>query len=125
MNWIEQTITEFGNSIGMPALAFDATLSLRLKMQDERCIFISHLPLLAIPEVLVGRSTAMRYRSPENLRSALRLVDFRNPASWTLQAAASDQEFILLMRIPERAFVLSVLEKALVSLSELEKKIES
>jgi hypothetical protein len=42
-----------------------------------------------------------------------------------LQVAANDKELIFVMRITERAFVLNVLEKALVYLTELSRKINA
>jgi hypothetical protein len=125
MNWINQTVAEFGLSIGIPTLALDEKLSLRLQMQDNSSIFISHLPNLAIPEVLVGRSITMQYKTTETLRAALKSADFRTPTQWPLQVAANDKELIFVMRITERAFVLNVLEKALVYLTELSRKINA
>jgi hypothetical protein len=57
-------------------------------------------------------------------KEALRLSCIKKPRLWPLQAAFNQQELTLAFRIPERAFMLSSLEQALVELQEIQKKIE-
>ena len=124
MNWVEQTINEFGNSIGLPSLTLDYTGKVRFSLQQGGSIAIQHLPDLALPEIVVTRSEPISYATPELFRQALRIGDFRNPSGWPLQAGCNQRELFLAIRIPERAFVLNVLEQALAQLTELQSRIK-
>ncbi len=124
MNWVEQTISEFGNSIGLPSLTLDYTGKVRFSLQQGGSIAIQHLPDLALPEVVVTRSEPISYATPQLFRQALRIADFRNPSSWPLQAGCNQRELFLAMRIPERAFVMNVLEQALAQLTTLQNRIK-
>lgn len=123
MNWVEQTISDFGNSIGLPSLALDYNGRVRFSLQQGGNIAIQNLPDLALPEVVVTRSEPIAYASPELFRQALRIADFRTPSAWPLQAGCNQRELFLAMRIPQRAFAMNVLEQALVQLTSLHKRI--
>lgn len=125
MNWVEQTINEFGNSVGLPSLTLDYTGKVSFSLQQGGSIVIQHLPELALPEVVVTRSEPISYATPELLRQALRIGDFRNPSSWQLQAGCNQRELFLAMRIPERAFVMNVLEQVLAQLTALQNRFKT
>jgi hypothetical protein len=123
MNWVEQTISRFGESIGIPTLALEEGRSLRLKLANDCSILIHNLPDLPIAEVVVCRSEPITYSSSALFRAALQAADFRSPSAWPVQAAANNKELILAMRIPQRAFAFNVLEQALNQLGELHLKV--
>jgi type III secretion system chaperone SycN len=124
MNWIQQTVAEFGQTLGIPALALDPDNWLDLALESGELISIQYLAELAVKEVLVSRSKPLTYNRPDQLRRALRLVDFRLPSAWPVQAALSDDALIFNMRIPERSFVLTALEQAIAQLGEMHKRVE-
>jgi type III secretion system chaperone SycN len=125
MNWVDQTIAEFGRDIGIPSLALEADRRLQLQLQNESTIQIQHFPDLPIPEVVISRSEPIRFIHAFALRKALEIADFRAASSWPLQAAANDTNLILAMRIPERAFAMNVLERAMTQLAELFQEIQN
>lgn len=125
MNWVHQAISDFGHSIGIPTLQLDQNNRLQLFLSENRRLQIQHLPDLALPEVVVSRVEPLHFASPAMLRQALRSPDFRYPSLWPLQAAATENELLLAMRIPQRAFVVNVLEQALENLAAVHIRIKS
>ena len=125
MNWVNQAITDFGRSIGIPTLKLDQKSRLVLTLPEDRRIQIQHLPELALPEVVVSRSEPLHFAEPEILRLAMRSADFRYPSLWPIQAGATESELLLAMRIPQRAFVMNVLEQALENLKALHERIKT
>lgn len=119
MNWINDTIRDFGISIGIPDLALDNRGKLDLDLPNNARLRISSLTDLPLPEVLVSRSESIFYPSNEILVELLKLNDFRNAAEWPIQTGISEQELWISMRIPERSFVVNVLEQALSNLKEI------
>lgn len=124
MNWVNQAISDFGISIGIPTLQLDENNRLQLTLSENRRLQIQHLPNLALPEVVVSRAEPLHFASPAMLRQALRSSDFRYPSLWPLQAGATDSELLLAMRIPQRAFVVNVLEQAIANLAALHQRIK-
>lgn len=125
MNWVDQTISEFGRDIGIPSLALEADGRLQLQMQNESTIQIQHFPDLPIPEVVISRIEPSRFIHSLVLKKALAMTDFRAASTWPLQAAANETNLILAMRIPERAFAMNVLERAMTQLAELFQDIQN
>lgn len=119
MNWINDTIRDFGISISIPDLALDNRGKLDLDLPNNARLRISSLTDLPLPEVLVSRSESIFYPSNEILVELLKLNDFRNAAEWPIQTGISEQELWISMRIPERSFVVNVLEQALSNLKEI------
>ena len=123
MNWAEQVVSEFGRRIGLPQLAFDTNGAIRLETADEASFGIFMVSAGSQPEVVVYRSTLSTYLKPDQYRAALQSANFRNPQPWPLQAACDHKELIVAVRIPERSFMVSTLEKALEDLGQTLEKI--
>lgn len=119
MNWINDTIRDFGISIGIPDLALDNRGKLDLDLPNNARLRISSLTNLPLPEVLVSRSESIFYPSYEILAELLKLNDFRNASEWPIQTSISERELWISMRIPERSFVVNVLEQALSNLKKI------
>lgn len=124
MNWVEQVIAEFGSQIGIYDLSLDTDGSIRLDMDDESSFGIIYQSQRNSDEVIVYRSIRAAYFGKMQYKEALRLSCIKKPRLWPLQAAFNQQELMLAFRIPERAFMLSSLEQALVELREIQKIIE-
>jgi hypothetical protein len=123
MNWAEQVVSEFGRRIGIPQLALDANGSVRLETADDAGLGIFMVSAESQPEVVVYRSFLSTYLTPDQYRAALQSANFRNPQPWPMQAAYDQKELIIAVRIPERSFMVSTLEKALEDLGFVIKKI--
>jgi hypothetical protein len=124
MNWVEQVIAEFGSQIGIYDLSLDADGSIRLDMDDESSFGIIYQSQRNSDVVIVYRSFRSAYFGKMQYKEALGLSCIKKPRLWPLQAAFNQQELTLAFRIPERAFMLSSLERALVELREIQKRIE-
>ena len=125
MNWIEQVVEEFGQRIGLPHLALDEERSLHLDSADGTSLGFYRIDDAAKPEVVVYRSMPANYLSPAQYRMALQAANFRANRPWPFQAACDQRELFMAVRIPERAFMLSSLEKALDDLGKSLEKISS
>ena len=121
MNWVQQVIADFGIQIGINDLSLDDEGSIRLESDHRSSIGIIYHQQTPPPEVIVYRSMPITYFTNGQYRSALEQANSQKPRPWQLQAACNQQEMIFAFRIPERAFLLSSLEKALVDLREMQK----
>jgi hypothetical protein len=124
MNWIEQVIAEFGSQIGIYDLSLGADRSIRLELDDESSFGIIYNDQRNSNEVIVYRSTPVNYLGKMQYKEALGLSHFKKPRQWPLQATCNQKEMTLAFRIPERAFMLNSLEKALFELRDIQKQIE-
>ncbi len=119
MNWIDQTVAEFGESIGIPALALDAQNQVCMELQSGGEIRIDYLSEPPFSEIVVSRSQPLEPEYSTQLREALRLTDFRCSDRWAVNATVYNDQLVLGMRIPEREFELNVLEDALSQLTQM------
>lgn len=124
MHWVDQVIEEFGSQIGLHDLRLDADGSLRLDTNANSSIGILYQARDNSAEVIVYRAISAAYLTSAQYKEALGLSNFRHPRLWPLQAACNQQELTIAFRIPERAFMLSSLEQALVELRDIQKIIE-
>lgn len=123
MNWVEQVIVDFGNQIGLYDLRLDADGGIRLETDDNSSIGILYQGLVNSAEVIVYRGISVDYLTPAKCKEVLELSNFRHPRLWPLQAACNQQEMTIAFRIPERAFMLSSLEQALIDLRDILKRL--
>ena len=123
MNWIEQVIAEFGRQIGMYDLRLGADGSIRFDLDDESSFGIIYNAQRNSNEVIVYRSTPVNYLGKMQYKEALGLSHFKKPRQWPLQATCNQKVMTLAFRIPERALMLSSLEKAITELQNSQKQI--
>lgn len=123
MDWIAQTITAFGQGIGLADLALGTDNRLLLEMQSGGTMEIVYVPEVPAGQVVVIRSRPLDRDASRVAAQALRMTDFRQAADWQVQAGLRDNHLLLAMRIPERAFVLNVLQQALAELQKLHGRI--
>jgi hypothetical protein len=119
MTWVNDTIRDFGISIGLPDLMLNERGILDLDLPNEARLRIAYLAHLPVPEVVLSRSETMFYPTPALLTELLKLNDFRNSSEWPIQTAITDHELCISVRIPERSFVLNVMEQAFSSLKDI------
>jgi hypothetical protein len=119
MTWVNDTIRDFGISIGLPDLMLNERGILDLDLPNEASLRIAHLAHLPVPEVVLSRSETMFYPTSAMLTELLKLNDFRNSSEWPIQTAISDHELCISVRIPERSFVVNAMEQAFSSLQNI------
>ncbi len=112
-SWTDDVIEEFGKQIGIQHLHLNEQNTLHLDLMEGSSIGIIRIGSESSTEIVVYRSISAKYLGPTQFRIALKEANFRKPHSWPLQAASDQQEFMVAVRIPERAFMLSSLERAL------------
>jgi hypothetical protein len=119
MTWVNDTIRDFGVSIGLPELMLNERGILDLDLPNEARLRIAHLAHLPIPEVVLSRSETMFYPTSSMLTELLKLNDFRNSSEWPIQTAINDHELCVSVRIPERSFVVNAMEQSFSSLQKI------
>jgi type III secretion system chaperone SycN len=119
MTWVNDTIRDFGISIGLPELMLNERGILDLDLPNEARLKIAHLAHLPVPEVVLSRSETMFYPTSAMLTELLKLNDFRNSSEWPIQTAINDHELCISVRIPERSFVVNAMEQAFSLLQDI------
>ena len=95
MTWVNDTIRDFGISIGLPDLMLNERGILDLDLPNEARLRIAHLAHLPVPEVVLSRSETMFYPTSAMLTELLKLNDFRNSSEWPIQTAINDHELCI------------------------------
>lgn len=124
MDWIHDAISEFGRSIGLPRLALSSGGRLKLGLGGGGQVGMVHLGDVETPVLVVYRSCPVAYQARAQLRHALQLTDFRRGPPWPLQAAVSNGELFLALRVPERRVTSAALEQAMGALAQLHLELE-
>lgn len=125
MRWINDTVAEFGHSIGIPSMRLDESGNLRLNAEDGSNIGIIYINSLSPAEVVLYRAISLDYLTPDQFRKALKLVDFRHPRHWQFQVGCSSKQLVLAIRFPERTFIVSTLGEGFEMLQELLESIKN
>lgn len=123
MDWVDNVVNEFGRQIGISQLLLDADGNVCLTNSDQSQIGIMYVKGSDSTDVIVYRSIPTDYLTPSQFRLALGMANFKHPHPWTLQVACDKTSIFFLYRIPERAFLLSSLEQALMDLNDLFSKL--
>ncbi len=124
MNWVNDTIREFGFSIGLPDLALNDRGRLELDLPAHAKLRVTYLGDHPIPEVILSRGKVCQYPSLDILMKSLQMSDFRHSSNWPTQTGISDQHLWISIRIPERAFVFNGLERAILELKMLHENLK-
>ncbi len=125
MRWVNQTIGEFGQNIGIPGMSLAEGGELQLVADDGSSIGLIHARELHMPQMIVFRAVSIDYLTVSQLKKAMQLANFRHPRPWQVQAACSDKHLFIAIRFPERAFITSSLEEGLEILGSLVKALEN
>lgn len=125
MAWIEQSISEFGRSIGIASLTLDADGGLRLGTESGGAIEVHHQRDFEPPVVLVMVSEPVGFSRSKRLRAAVRLADFRRSPGLPLLVALDGDQLVLATRMDERSFSHPALEAALDQLDRLHQQVAS
>lgn len=117
MSWIEDTLADFGKTMGISPLAFSGQGVVRLCFVKMGTLFIER----GAGEVLVYLVREPAAVDGTALRRALELCHYRHQHPVTVQAGLhGDSQLIFLARIPETDFQLPVLERVVGLLKRLQ-----
>lgn len=122
MDWIQQTIKEFGASRGLDELEFEFESILELQLQSGELLGFCYIPELPLHEMLVYTSAPLQFDPLNQLEAALRLANGRSNAYGQVQTGIQEDRLVLAMHLSARAFDLPLLEQTVNSLLEMQYK---
>jgi len=112
MDWIQQAVSEFGNSLDIDDLRFDATEGIELALDSGEIVGISCSPDLTLQEMLVYVSAPLAFDPLPQLALALELGNARYAIAPYIQPAIVGNRLILALRLDVREFNLPALDEA-------------
>lgn len=122
MDWIQQTIREFGASRGFGEFEFESDGILELRLPGGEMLGICHIPELPLHEMLVYASAPLRFNPLRQFEAALRLSNARCNAYGQVQTGIQEERLVMAMHLSARAFDLPLLEQTVNSLLEMQDK---
>jgi hypothetical protein len=122
MDWIQQTIKEFGASRGLGELEFEFDSILELQLQSGELLGFCYIPELPLHEMLVYTSAPLQFDPLGQFEAALRLANARSNAYGQAQAGIQEDRLVIAMHLPARAFDLPLLDHTVNSLLEMHYK---
>ncbi|HEX8886551.1 MAG TPA: hypothetical protein VF797_18855 [Noviherbaspirillum sp.] len=122
MDWIQQTIKEFGVSRGLGELEFEFDSILELQLGSGELLGFCYIPELTLHEMLVYTSAPLQFDPLRQLETALRLANGRSNTYGQVQTAIQEDRLVMAMHLSARAFDLPLLEQTVNSLLEMQYK---
>lgn len=123
MDWIQQAVREFGDTLDIDNLQFDSDLGVELALDSGEVIGIAYIPTLACEEMLVYASTALAFDPLPQIETALRLSNARLGNAPYPQAAIIDDRLVLAIRLNAREFDLPALDEAVWRLVDMQHEV--
>ena len=120
MDWIQQAVREFGDTLDIQHLQFDASVGVELELESGEIVGIACSPDLPSQEMLVYVSARLDFDPLLQMEHALRLSNARHGAVPYLQPAVIDRQLILAVRLDAREFSLSTLDEAVWRLVDMQ-----
>jgi hypothetical protein len=118
MDWIQQAVSAFGNSLDIDDLQFDATEGIELTLDSGEIVGIACSPDLALQEMLVYVSAPLAFDPLPQMALALKLSNARYGIAPFIQPAIVGSRLVLALRIDAREFNLPALDEAVWRLVE-------
>lgn len=112
MDWIQQAISDFGDSLGIEGLALDDNGSLELILESGELVGIVHIADAADKEMLVYAGAPLRFDPLAQMERALQVCNARYGVPPAVQTAISNNLLVLSIRLPAREFNLPALDEA-------------
>lgn len=112
MDWIQQAVRDFGDTLGIEALEFDASQGVELMMDSGELVGIACLPELPSQEMLVYASVPLQFDSLAQLEQALSMSNGRHDLSPPVHAVIVDRQLVMAIRLSTREFNLPALDEA-------------
>ncbi len=108
MGWVDDTVAEFGRSVGIPGLRFSEHGNLQLKFATGGLLVIEPVRRGDTDEILVYLGEPLGFNGARRVMLALSKVHFGNVGVRDVQIAVrgegADALLLALIRIPEREF---------------------
>lgn len=116
MNWVHQTLAEFGQTIGINGLDLGAHGVAQLEFQSGARLAVEANQRGKEEEILIYVSQPCGFELARILPRALASAHFSQPARWPVQLATQGEgpeaSLILLLRMRDRDFTLQSLGEA-------------
>ena len=116
MNWVHETLADFGKRLGLTNFGTSAHDVAQLRMASGALLAVEPVQRGEIDEVLVYLGQPVGFEAAHLSRQALEKVHFSNGGSFPLQIATrgegAERMLLMLTRIPEREFTPQILEQA-------------
>jgi hypothetical protein len=122
MDWIQQTIREFGASRGLGELEFEFDSILELQLENGELLGFCYIPELPLREMLVYISAPLQFDPLGQFEAALRLANGRFNAYGQAHTGIQEGRLVMAMHLAEREFDLPLLEQTVNSLLEMQYK---
>ena len=122
MDWIQQTISEFGISRGIGELVFEFDSVLELQLESGELLGFCYIPDLPLQEMLVYTSAPLQFDPLTQFEAALRLANGRSNSYGQAQTGIQEERLVMAMHLPARAFDLPLLDQTVNSLLEMQYK---
>lgn len=111
MQWVDQTLADFGARMGIANLSFNEQGLATLQFQSGHQLVVESVE----EDVLIYQVRPVPFPSAELRMQVLRMADFRHGAPFPYQVAmrgtGNDAMLIVLVRVPSREFTLQLLEQ--------------
>lgn len=120
MDWIQQTVRDFGDTLGIEDLEFDASQGIELMLDSGVLVGISCLPS---QEMLVYATAPLDFDPLSELEQALRLSNARYGDLPPVQVAISNNQLVLAIRLSTREFDLPALDEAVGRLVDMQHQV--
>lgn len=120
MDWIQQAVRDFGDTLGIEDLEFDASQGIELMLDSGVLVGISCLPS---QEMLVYATAPLDFDPLSELEQALRLSNARYGDLPPVQVAISNNQLVLAIRLSTREFDLPALDEAVGRLVDMQHQV--
>ncbi len=122
MDWIDDTLDEFGRQLGVDALRLNARGAVRLTLPSGMPVTLEPRVRRGHQEVLVSMGCLVGYAAPQRASRALRMAHTECFPPVDIQLALSghggDTLLIASTRLPARVFTASALSGAIAALGQ-------
>jgi hypothetical protein len=123
MDWVTDTISAFGQSVGIPDLEFDEDGYVLFAMEPDALLCVQDLHSAGSEFVLVTLAKPLPEPRAFAIRKAMRAADFRANPTWQMQLSFRDGNLVATLRTPRHSFVVSALEEAVDALFDFHEKL--
>lgn len=123
MDWVTDTVADFGNTMGLPGLTLDAEGYTVFTLPPDGMLCLQDLQAAGSHEVLVVMGQPLGHARSARVRRALQLADFRGADAWALQPAIRGDNLVVTLRMPRHSFILSALEEAIDGLFDFHSRV--
>jgi len=120
MDWIQQAVRDFGDTLDIDNLQFDAAQGVELALDSGELVGIACSPDLALQEMLVYASAPLAFDPLPQMELALRHSNARHGAAPYMQAAIIGDRLVLSVRLDAREFSLPALDDAVWRLVDMQ-----